>query len=62
MSSRVPARPGRASAAASHLSGTRPTRYTRAAPSAPPVTFLIVPSRGLLGRSVRYDLLPLSYA
>ncbi|MBB4752495.1 hypothetical protein BJ964_006656 [Actinoplanes lobatus] len=27
-----------------------------------PVTFLIVPSRGLLGRSVRYDLLPLSYA
>ncbi len=25
-----------------------------------PVTFLIVPSRGLLGRSVRYDLLPLS--
>ncbi len=26
----------------------------------PPVTFLIVPSRGLLGRSVRYDLLPLS--
>ena len=27
-----------------------------------PVTFLIVPSRGLLGRSVRYDLLPLSHA
>ena len=28
---------------------TQPARY-----------FLIVPSRGLLGRSVRYDLLPLS--
>nr|WP_281189985.1 transposase family protein [Micromonospora inyonensis] len=26
----------------------------------PPVTFLIVPSRGLLGRPARYDFLPLS--
>lgn len=34
------------------------------APAAPvpPVTFLIVPSRGLLGRPARYDLLPLSFA
>jgi hypothetical protein len=31
-------------------------------PNDPPVTFLIVPSRGLLGRPARYDLLPLSYA
>ncbi|MFI6160161.1 hypothetical protein ACIA59_09455 [Micromonospora haikouensis] len=26
-----------------------------------PVTFLIVPSRGLLGRPARYDFLPLSF-
>ena len=33
----------------------------RAAVPVLPVTFLIVPSRGLLGRPARYDLLPLSY-
>jgi len=27
----------------------------------PPVTFLIVPSRGILGRPARYDFLPLSF-
>jgi len=38
-------------------------RQALAAPGPrPPVTFLIVPSRGLLGRSARYDLPPLSYA
>jgi hypothetical protein len=38
----------------------RPLARVKGAPVYP-VTFLIVPSRGLLGRLARYDLLPLSH-